>query len=93
MKKIVTLIVTLGLLIAYATPKVAGGQVANSLPITQAQLAGNFAITGQGVESLCFVPGFTATEPCSTAKAVTAQLNAVFTGQIFGDGKGNYVEL
>jgi hypothetical protein len=48
-----------------------------------------FSFSDQGTESLCFTPGFTATEACSTPKAVTAQLNQVAVGQFFDDGKGN----
>ena len=90
MKKILLSIIVLGLITAYATPKVAG-QVgtSSSAHIPQARLAGTFAVTTQGSNSACLKPDFSAFEDCTTPGAVTVQVNLVQAGQVFSDREGD----
>jgi hypothetical protein len=90
MKRILVSIVVLSLVVAYATPKVAGqSAVPAALPVPLASLAGHYVGSANLQFGLCFNPKYTATEPCSTKGAVTAQLNAVVLAQGVSDTKGN----
>jgi hypothetical protein len=57
--------------------------------IPLSKLAGKYAFSGQGTITVCFKPGFSATEACSTEGAVGAPGNEVDVGQFTEDKNGN----